>query len=57
MTNAELKALLETGIELIEKMDAKRTKADAKRLRDVLNTIKKSATEIKKRLIDEDKAQ
>ena len=56
MTNTELKELFEDGIKLIEKLDSRRTKADSKRLRVVLNTIKKHATEIKKRLIEEDNA-
>jgi len=55
MTHDELKVELETGIALIDKLDAKYTKADSKRLRACLNTIQKNAVQLKKELIASDK--
>ena len=55
MTYNELREEMQRGIELIDGLDKKWVKANSKRLRDILNTIKKNATAIKKQLIEDDK--
>jgi len=57
MTYKELKDELQRGVELVNELDAKWTKANSKRLRALLNELKKSTTAIKQELMDTDKAQ